>query len=79
MLYILLDSTVKIWNTFSVLGEPKDVEDSLICTLTSHSGSVNVVRWSRDGKYLVKLCYYYHTSQKIHHFLKLNFITGFWI
>ena len=47
------DSTVKLWNTEYLLSDQsQSMSDSLLATLASHSKSVNVVRWSSDGRFL---------------------------
>jgi len=49
-----LDSKICIWATGPLLDEKQDVEgaDKLLSTLSRHSGSVLVVRWSHNGAYL---------------------------
>jgi WD40 repeat protein len=47
------DCTVKLWNTENILSQSyESVNDSLLATLSTHSKSVNVVKWSPDGRYL---------------------------
>ena len=54
------DSTVKLWNTDSLLHAgggadgpgDEDKADCLLATLSNHTKSVNIVRWSTDGQYL---------------------------
>ena len=46
------DSCVKLWNLDALLSNPDHAKDALLATLSSHSKSVNVVRWSKDGKFL---------------------------
>ena len=36
----------------SLIDSARAAEDSVLATLQHHTGSVNVVRWSKDGKYL---------------------------
>lgn len=82
---IFLDSHVRLWSTVALLGSPEEVKESMLSTLTSHSGSVNVVRWSKDGKYLVSIFMFTFTSVSdvIHLIINLPFyneyLIGFWI
>lgn len=47
------DCTVKLWNTEYLLSDQsQSMSDSLLATLSTHSKSVNVVRWSSDGRFL---------------------------
>jgi WD40 repeat protein len=49
------DCTVKLWNTDSIVSqqsEESEPSDLLLATLSTHSKSVNVVKWSKDGKFL---------------------------
>lgn len=46
------DTTVKIWDAHSMVTSTDSSDDFLLATLSNHSKSVNVVRWSRDGQYL---------------------------
>lgn len=50
---------VKIWNMSSLMdinenspNNDKKIRKNLLCTITGHTGSVNVVRWSPNGRYL---------------------------
>jgi hypothetical protein len=43
---------VKLWNIDSLLKSPLEAQDSLLATLSAHTKSVNVVRWSKDGRLL---------------------------
>lgn len=48
------DFTVKLWDLALLLGvPPEESVDSraLLTTLENHTKSVNIVRWSIDGKY----------------------------
>jgi WD40 repeat protein len=50
---ISVDSTVRLWNFTKVVQvESEDQTDHLLATLTSHTASVNIVRWSTNGTYL---------------------------
>ena len=47
------DCTVKLWNTDHILSDrSQSMSDALLATLSTHSKSVNVVRWSSDGRFL---------------------------
>ena len=48
------DCTVKLWNTEAIMSQQskESVSDSLLATLSSHSKSVNVVKWSPDSRFL---------------------------
>jgi WD40 repeat protein len=46
----LTDFCVKLWNLDALLSSPTNVKEALLATLSSHTKSVNIVRWSRDGK-----------------------------
>lgn len=46
------DCCVKLWNFDALLSTPKNAKEALLATLSSHTKSVNVVRWSKDGKLL---------------------------
>ena len=48
------DCTVKLWNTECIVSQQskESVSDSLLATLSTHSKSVNVVKWSPDGLFL---------------------------
>lgn len=48
------DCTVKLWNTESIVSQQSKelVSDSLLATLSTHSKSVNVVKWSPDSRFL---------------------------
>lgn len=53
------DSCVKIWDTNLLLNKSQAKisdeslqSDSLLATLTTHTKSVNIVRWSKDGHHL---------------------------
>jgi WD40 repeat protein len=48
----VIDSAVKLWNIDSLLKSPLEAQDSLLATLSAHTKSVNVVRWSKDGRLL---------------------------
>ena len=43
---------MKLWNFDALLSSPDNAKGALLSTLSSHTKSVNVVRWSKDGKYL---------------------------
>lgn len=47
----LTDYTVKLWNVRH-LQEATLITESLLASISTHSKSVNVVRWSKDGNYL---------------------------
>jgi WD40 repeat protein len=46
------DCCIKLWNVDALLSTPDHAKEALLATLSSHSKSVNVVRWSKDGKLL---------------------------
>ena len=51
------DCTVKLWNTAVILSPvvqdaANEPESPLLATLSTHSKSVNIVRWSQDGRFL---------------------------
>jgi WD40 repeat protein len=50
------DCAIKIWNAELLLRKEKVTDamqdESLLATLTNHTKSVNIVRWSKDGEYL---------------------------
>ena len=47
------DCTVKLWDLAAIMEDSKGGEsDALLATLSTHSKSVNVVRWSSDGQFL---------------------------
>jgi protein HIRA/HIR1 len=49
------DSAVKLWNVEAFLNPGQGgagTGDSLLATLSNHTKSVNIVRWSKDGKFL---------------------------
>ena len=59
----MLDCSIKIWDLSVILSIPsvaittsqvgETLQSSLLlATLTTHTKAVNVVRWSKDGKYL---------------------------
>lgn len=50
--HITVDCSVKLWNFDALLSSPANAKEALLSTLSSHTKSVNVVRWSKDGKYL---------------------------
>ena len=43
---------MKLWNFDSLLRSPEEAKEALLATLSTHTKSVNVVRWSKDGRYL---------------------------
>lgn len=49
---ISLDCCVKLWNLDALLSKPEHAKEALLATLSSHEKYVNVVRWSKDGKFL---------------------------
>lgn len=46
------DFCIKLWNLDSLLNKPEYAKEALLATIVSHEMSVNVVRWSKDGKFL---------------------------
>jgi protein HIRA/HIR1 len=46
------DTTVKVWDAYSMVSSTDASDEFLLATLSNHSKSVNVVRWSRDGQFL---------------------------
>ena len=51
-LTILSDMTVKVWDVDALVTSTDHTAEFLLATLPDHSKSVNVVRWSRDGRFL---------------------------
>lgn len=46
------DCCVKLWNIDALLNKPELAKGALLATLSAHTKYVNVVRWSKDGKFL---------------------------
>jgi WD40 repeat protein len=47
------DCSVKLWNTeFLISCDDANLDQALLATLSTHTKSVNVVRWSKDGRFL---------------------------
>ncbi|ORX40750.1 putative transcription corepressor [Kockovaella imperatae] len=50
-----LDKKVKIWSTLPILDKETDENEAnhkLLCTMSSHTGSVLAVRWAHHGRFL---------------------------
>lgn len=63
------DCSVRLWSLPTLLSTLADIieKDSHLCSLTNHTKSVNIVRWSHCGKYLASgsddtcVLIYHHT------------------
>lgn len=52
LLIWIIDSCIKLWNFQLLLTKPEQTQDALLATIATHTKSVNIVRWSKDGIYL---------------------------
>ena len=63
------DCSVRLWSLPTLLSSLEDIieKDSHLCSLTNHTKSVNIVRWSHCGKFLASgsddtcVLIYHHT------------------